>query len=104
MVTAREEICVTPEAWTSSRRLLPPIFGLRLWYILRLDRLSQGSPGQRVLGGRSRLPREPTPVHLGGHPTGLLPSCRGGPSCPQLLPSIASASASTPHAMAIASP
>ena len=32
----REESLGAPEAVTSSARLFPPIFGSRLWYILRL--------------------------------------------------------------------
>jgi hypothetical protein len=39
---SREETYRFPEALTSSGRLIPPAFGMRFWYIMRLDRLSQG--------------------------------------------------------------
>jgi len=31
----REESYASPEAWTSLKRLLPPAFGMRFWYIMR---------------------------------------------------------------------
>src|SRR5262245_3964857 len=41
---SREETLAVPEAMTSFDRLFPPAFGMRFWYIMRLDRLSQGHP------------------------------------------------------------
>ncbi len=39
---SRGERYSVPGAWTSFGRLRPPTFGLRNWYIMRPDRLSQG--------------------------------------------------------------
>ena len=51
---SRGESCETPEAWTSSGRLLPPFCGPRCCYILRLDRSSRGLPTSQRRGGVSR--------------------------------------------------
>lgn len=52
---SREDCFDPPEALTSSHRLLPPTFGSRNGYILRLDRSSRGFPTSKARGGRSRL-------------------------------------------------
>src|SRR5271157_4521601 len=53
----REESCTTPEALTSSKRLLPPARAQGFGTSCGSDRLSQGSPCPRFSGGDSRLPR-----------------------------------------------
>jgi hypothetical protein len=52
---SREELFPYPCGLTTWERFLPPTFGVRNWYILRLDRLSQGLPRPKMTGGVSWL-------------------------------------------------
>jgi len=54
-VWSREDILYRPGALTSWVRLLPPTFGVRNWYIMRLDRSLQGLPTRKIFGGLLRL-------------------------------------------------
>ena len=44
----REETYASPEALTSIKRLLPPTFGMRFWYIMRLRPLITRTTGPKI--------------------------------------------------------
>ncbi len=50
----REELSIKTAALTAWVRFSPPTFGVRNWYILRLDRSSQGIPMSKGLPEESR--------------------------------------------------
>jgi hypothetical protein len=53
--TANDLATCVPVGVIESVAKVPPAFGKRHWYIMRLDRLSQGFPAEGSPGGSSRL-------------------------------------------------